>query len=172
MALVTFNYIPVHVGSGARRFRQQGTELVRQIQQDRPRFEHPHRRLDATVEQGRDLRVGVYLDEATGELVALADADQPGIVLGTAVAQSKQFFKGNGDLDAIGRGQGIQLQRVLALRQVLVVRRACNREACEAFERKLIGEALAECEGNVPQAAQALGLGRSTLYKKMVALGL
>ncbi|KPM58108.1 sigma-54 interaction domain-containing protein [Pseudomonas monteilii] len=46
------------------------------------------------------------------------------------------------------------------------------REACEAFERKLIGEALAECEGNVPQAAQALGLGRSTLYKKMVALGL
>lgn len=46
------------------------------------------------------------------------------------------------------------------------------REACEAFERKLIGEALAQCEGNVPQAAQALGLGRSTLYKKMVALGL
>ena len=50
--------------------------------------------------------------------------------------------------------------------------RQTYREACEAFERKLIGEALAECEGNVPQAAQALGLGRSTLYKKMVALGL
>lgn len=45
------------------------------------------------------------------------------------------------------------------------------RDACEAFERKLIADALASCAGNVPQAAKALGLGRSTLYKKMIALG-
>ncbi|WGV20166.1 sigma 54-interacting transcriptional regulator [Pseudomonas putida] len=50
--------------------------------------------------------------------------------------------------------------------------RQSYREACAEFERKLIAGALAEHEGNVPQAAQALGLGRSTLYKKMVALGL
>ncbi|MEW5666042.1 sigma 54-interacting transcriptional regulator [Pseudomonas putida] len=46
------------------------------------------------------------------------------------------------------------------------------RDACEAFERGLIAGALAEQGGNVPEAAAALGLGRSTLYKKMVALGL
>ncbi|MEN5300934.1 sigma 54-interacting transcriptional regulator [Pseudomonas sp. TWI628] len=50
--------------------------------------------------------------------------------------------------------------------------RMSYREACEQFERRLIGGALAEHSGNVPEAAKALGLGRSTLYKKMVALGL
>ncbi|WP_144173009.1 sigma-54-dependent Fis family transcriptional regulator [Pseudomonas sp. Kh13] len=49
--------------------------------------------------------------------------------------------------------------------------RQSYREACEEFERKLLVGALAEHAGNVPQAAQALGLGRSTLYKKMAALG-
>ncbi|MEO4046478.1 sigma 54-interacting transcriptional regulator [Pseudomonas sp. CAU 1711] len=44
--------------------------------------------------------------------------------------------------------------------------------AREAFEREFIRQALAEHSGNVLQAAQRLGLGRSTLYKKMVALGL
>ncbi|MNC55141.1 hypothetical protein D3C75_1046550 [compost metagenome] len=43
------------------------------------------------------------------------------------MAQREQLFEGDGDLDAIGRGQGVQLQRVLALRQVLVVSRAGNR---------------------------------------------
>ena len=42
----------------------------------------------------------------------------------------------------------------------------------EAFERELLRQALAEAAGNVPQAAQRLGLGRSTLYKKLLALGL
>jgi transcriptional regulator of acetoin/glycerol metabolism len=31
---------------------------------------------------------------------------------------------------------------------------------------------LKQCEGNVVEAAKRLGLGRSTLYKKMVALGI
>lgn len=46
------------------------------------------------------------------------------------------------------------------------------KQASERFERQIIEAALGECEGNVPQAAQQLGVGRSTLYKKMVAQGI
>ncbi|WP_236176296.1 sigma-54 interaction domain-containing protein [Pseudomonas qingdaonensis] len=46
------------------------------------------------------------------------------------------------------------------------------RQACEAFERQLLENALVRCAGNVPQAARELGLGRSTLYKKLAALGI
>lgn len=44
--------------------------------------------------------------------------------------------------------------------------------ARERFDRQLIGAALRQCGGNVIEAAKQLGLGRSTLYKKMVALGI
>jgi len=44
--------------------------------------------------------------------------------------------------------------------------------ARERFDRQVIAAALKACAGNVVDAAQRLGLGRSTLYKKMVALGL
>jgi DNA-binding NtrC family response regulator len=44
--------------------------------------------------------------------------------------------------------------------------------ARERFDRQLIQNTLAQCAGKVPQAAVRLGLGRSTLYKKMVALGI
>ncbi|CAK9889287.1 MULTISPECIES: sigma-54 interaction domain-containing protein [Pseudomonas] len=46
------------------------------------------------------------------------------------------------------------------------------RQACADFERQLLENTLVRCAGNVPQAAQQLGLGRSTLYKKLVALGI
>ena len=36
----------------------------------------------------------------------------------------------------------------------------------------VLASALAGCGGNVVEAAKRLGLGRSTLYKKMVALGI
>jgi DNA-binding NtrC family response regulator len=45
-------------------------------------------------------------------------------------------------------------------------------EARERFDRQLIESALAHCGGKVIEAAARLGLGRSTLYKKMVALGI
>jgi DNA-binding NtrC family response regulator len=44
--------------------------------------------------------------------------------------------------------------------------------ARERFDRQLIENALAQCGGKVVEAAARLGLGRSTLYKKMVALGI
>ncbi|MBU6960785.1 sigma 54-interacting transcriptional regulator [Pseudomonas sp. CVAP len=44
--------------------------------------------------------------------------------------------------------------------------------ARERFDRQLIENTLAHCGGKVIEAAARLGLGRSTLYKKMVALGI
>ncbi|VVP26016.1 sigma-54 interaction domain-containing protein [Pseudomonas fluorescens] len=44
--------------------------------------------------------------------------------------------------------------------------------ARERFDRQLIESTLAQCGGKVVEAAARLGLGRSTLYKKMVALGI
>ncbi|WP_339545785.1 sigma-54 interaction domain-containing protein [Pseudomonas sp. RA_35y_Pfl2_P32] len=44
--------------------------------------------------------------------------------------------------------------------------------ARERFDRQLIQSTLAQCAGKVPEAAVRLGLGRSTLYKKMAALGI
>jgi DNA-binding NtrC family response regulator len=45
-------------------------------------------------------------------------------------------------------------------------------QARERFDRQLIESALAQCGGKVIETAARLGLGRSTLYKKMVALGI
>jgi transcriptional regulator with PAS, ATPase and Fis domain len=45
-------------------------------------------------------------------------------------------------------------------------------EARQRFDRELIQSKLAQCSGSVVLAAQQLGLGRSTLYKKMAALGI
>ncbi len=44
-------------------------------------------------------------------------------------------------------------------------------EAREAYERDYILKKLDECDGNVTRAAEALGLERSHLYRKMKALG-
>jgi transcriptional regulator with PAS, ATPase and Fis domain len=45
-------------------------------------------------------------------------------------------------------------------------------EAKRKFEQEFIGRTLASCSGKVDEAARCLGLGRSTLYKKMASLGL
>jgi transcriptional regulator with PAS, ATPase and Fis domain len=45
-------------------------------------------------------------------------------------------------------------------------------DALMAFERRVIRDALASTGGKVSQAAKLLGMGRATLYKKLVALGI
>lgn len=45
-------------------------------------------------------------------------------------------------------------------------------QARQRFDRQLIEQALLRCAGSVVEAANQLGLGRSTLYKKMAALGI
>ena len=103
---------------------QEVAEFFREVHQDRARFEDAQLRLDAGVQQGRDLRVRVDPDEAAAELVAVADPDRPGVVLGVGHPQLQQFLEQDGDLHAVGRGQRIQLERVLAARQLLVMGRA------------------------------------------------
>jgi len=49
----------------------------------------------------------------------------------------------------------------------------CNlKQAVEAVERREIRRALDQCAGDTQAAADLLGIGRSTLYRKMAALGL
>jgi two-component system nitrogen regulation response regulator NtrX len=45
-------------------------------------------------------------------------------------------------------------------------------EARDAWERGYILAALAACDGNISRTAEALGLERSNLYKKMRGLGI
>ncbi|HJZ67088.1 MAG TPA: sigma-54 dependent transcriptional regulator [Blastocatellia bacterium] len=46
------------------------------------------------------------------------------------------------------------------------------REGREAYERNYILRKLSECDGNVTRAAEALGIDRSHLYRRMKALGI
>ena len=45
-------------------------------------------------------------------------------------------------------------------------------DALAEFERRVIRDALQTTGGKVPEAAKLLGLGRATLYKKLVSLGI
>ena len=94
------------------------------MEQDRARFENPGRPGRRIVDQRRDLRVGVDRDEPRAELVALADVDDPGVVFRAFVPGGQQLLKHHGDLDAVGRRQRIELQRMRAARQRRLMRRA------------------------------------------------
>ncbi|KAI2693273.1 sigma 54-interacting transcriptional regulator [Pseudomonas sp. TNT3] len=63
------------------------------------------------------------------------------------------------------------VERAAALNRELTPRETFS-EARERSDRQVIEAALAQCGGKVVEAAAQLGLGRSTLYKKMVALGI
>ena len=95
--------------------RQEGAELLGEVEQDRAAFEHALRaRGIAVVEQRGDLAVGIERDEAAAELVAFADVDQPGVIVGAGMARGEQFLEQDGDLDAVGGAEAVELERVLA----------------------------------------------------------
>ena len=143
--------------SGAVR-RQERAELLGQVQQDRAGFEHPHRRRAAMVHQHRDLGIRVGRDEAAAELVAVVDPDQPGVVLRRAMAERQEFLQHRRHLDAVGRGQRVQLQGMAADRQVLVVRRA-RRRAVDARE--------AAAGGGLPGPDVRRGVGRQIVHRSV-----
>jgi len=70
---------------------------------------------------------------------------------------------------AIGTFEALEHPRVQATEPV---HNETFSAARERFDRQLIETTLARCAGKVVEAAKQLGLGRSTLYKKMVALGI
>jgi hypothetical protein len=93
--------------------RQEGAEFLREIEQDRSGLEHAARLGTAAIHESRYLRVRVDIHKAAAELLALADVDQPGIVLGAAVAECKQLLQHHGHLHAVGRSTRIELQGCL-----------------------------------------------------------
>jgi hypothetical protein len=79
------------------------------------------------IHERGDLGIRVDLDESAAELFALVDSDEPGVVFRCAMTERQQFFKHHRDLDTVGRGQRVQLQRMPAYGQDLVVRRTRRR---------------------------------------------
>ena len=61
------------------------------------------RRLLAIVHERRDFGIRVYPDKSAAKLVALADSDQPGVILRPAMTGRQQLLQHDRDLDAIGR---------------------------------------------------------------------
>ena len=81
----------------------------------------------APVQQRGNLRVRVDLDEAARELITLTDVDEPGIVLGSLDPDRKQLLEQNRHLHPVGCSEGIELQRMLADGQLLLVGGARDR---------------------------------------------
>src|SRR5690606_35562460 len=80
----------------------------------------------AAVEQGGDLAVGVHADETAGELVAVRDLDGPGVVFG-GVTGLEQFLEHDAGLHPVGRGERVELERMLADRQIALLARTGGR---------------------------------------------
>ena len=90
------------------------------------------------IAQRRDLRVWVYFDKTAGELIAIAYAYQPGVVLCTRNAQRQQLLKHNRYFLTVRRSQRIKLQWVFANGQRFFMRRTRNR-AIDIGERAASG---------------------------------
>ena len=160
------------LGARGALLRQELAELLGEVHEDRAGLEDADRLRAAAVDHRRDLGIRVDRDEAAAELVALADPDQPGVVFGALVALRQQLLEHDRDLDAVRRALRIELQRVLADRQFLLVLRAGGRavDVGEAAHRLLglfqdqtlggvysgIGHQRLHCVGRVSVAQPAI----------------
>jgi pSer/pThr/pTyr-binding forkhead associated (FHA) protein len=99
---------------------------------------------------------------------ALAAFDWPGNVrqLEKEMERAALFLE-DGELLDTGR-----LQPVIAGAVAWSAGRETLREVLERAEREHLARVLRECDGAVPEAAKRLGIGVSTLYRRMKALGL
>jgi hypothetical protein len=114
-------------GARGRFRRQELPELLSQIHQDRAGLEDADRLGAAAVDQRRNLGIRVDRDKAAAELVTIADPDQPGVVLRTLMPEGQQLFEHDRDLDAVRRALRVELKRMTADRQLLLVRGARDR---------------------------------------------
>jgi hypothetical protein len=73
------------------------------------------------IHQGGYLGVGIDPHKPAAELIAVADADQPGVVFGAGMAQGQKLLEHDRDLHAVGRGQGVELERMAPDGQWLVM---------------------------------------------------
>ena len=78
------------------------------------------------VRERRDFRVRIDGDEATAELIAFGDPDQPGVVFRAAIAKPQQFFQHYRDFH-VRRGERIELDGMAPRPAALVVRRSRDR---------------------------------------------
>ena len=102
-------------------------EFLGKVHQDGGGLEDADRLWAAAVDHRRDLRVRVDRDKPAAELIALADADQPGIVFGALVTQGQQLLEHDRHFDAIRGALRVELERVAPDRQLLLVLRAGGR---------------------------------------------
>ena len=79
------------------------------------------------IHQRRNFRVGVHLDKPATELVAFTNLNQVSVILSGCHAFLQQLFEHDGDFDAVGGGQGVELQRVFTDRECFIVGGACYR---------------------------------------------
>jgi two-component system nitrogen regulation response regulator NtrX len=108
-----------------------------------------------------------FADDA---LERLGDYDWPGNVrelrntVERVVIMSAGETIGRDDLPPFGQSEGVTTPPRYNF--------TSYREGRESYERNYILRKLAECEGNVTRTAEALGIDRSHLYRRMKALGI
>src|SRR5690606_16715931 len=114
---------------GTRRvgLRQQEVELLGQVDEDRTALEYPERLRSRAVDQRGDLAIGVDVDEARPELVALEDLDRPGVVLGVGEARLEQLLEHDRHLHPVRRAERVELEGMLADRELALLARARGR---------------------------------------------
>jgi two-component system nitrogen regulation response regulator NtrX len=108
-----------------------------------------------------------FTDDALGRL---CEYDWPGNVrelrntIERVVIMSAKQEIGADDLPPLGTAEAVTMPARYNF--------TSYREGREAYERNYILRKLAECDGNVTRAAEALGIDRSHLYRRMKALGI
>ena len=116
--------------------------------------------------------------EATEEMV---EYHWPGNIreLKNAIQRTAISSKNIGEITSILRHRGGHIrkndQKIATPNNCTHLETSCKKEkiqSLEEIERRAIEEAYKACEGNPTKTAQALGIGRATLYRKLKKFGL